>query len=335
MDLVNESLPFDGWLLESRVEEGVVRNVLLCGNLSLNGRKIPPSAFGSESEAKALYEGKSVFVDHDRENPTSRSVGSLAGHISNVRLTNGKPYGDIVTKGAPQGPLLFALAEARHPNVGMSHVAAYQFSDQTCEEVAKVQSVYSVDAVCEPATTKSFFEHTYNTQHERDGSMAELNTFLQGRVDQLEQENAQLKVKIAEQESAATKLQETATGFESRVAELKAQLEAEQAKTQEFDRQAAAHARETAVRQELESAGLDVSDKDKVSDLFVESLLAVDDAEKRQKLIEDRVKLVGKAPAKSGNSTHSESDTSRSTQRKQTPPEQWSVESALGEVKFI
>ena len=57
----------------------------------------------------------------------------------------------------------------------------------------------------------------------------------------------------------------------------------------------AKHEREKAINEELTEAKLDPADKAAVSDLFLESLRAEPDAEKRKKLIEDRAALVKKA----------------------------------------
>jgi len=68
----------------------VIKNVLLCGNESRNGYKIPPTAFENASK---LYTGKPVFIDHapDPKKPAIRSLRDMAGVITFARMRDGKP----------------------------------------------------------------------------------------------------------------------------------------------------------------------------------------------------------------------------------------------------
>lgn len=185
------------WAEGSAVEDdGVIRNVALCGNRSLNGYDIPPSAFGSEQNAQSLYGGKGVFFNHlppERLNrPLQRDVEDFAGEIFNVRMVNGRPYGDIKTEGAPKGKVLRELAKAGYTNVGLSHCAAYRKNREgTCVE--QVLGVATVDAVYMPATTRTFAEqdHTETEPEEvtpvtenNDKVLALLNFASRGRFGQ-------------------------------------------------------------------------------------------------------------------------------------------------------
>jgi len=98
----------------------------------------------------------------------------------------------------------------------------------------------------------------------------------------------------------------------AREAELKS-LKEEVTKLKE---EKASHEREAAIQKELAEAKLDPANKTAVSDLFLESLRAEPDAEKRKKLIEDRAALVkaagpagnGRTEPKSGSRYLAESD---------------------------
>jgi hypothetical protein len=142
----------------------VIKGVLLCGNRSRNGYEIPESAFGGESNTRKLYEGQPVFSDHAKGKELSRSVRDMGGTIRNVRMLQGKPYGDIDCEGCIAGPALLALARKRTPYVGLSHVASYRWSPDR-KMVTRVEQIVSVDVVFRPATTNGFHEQT-RTPHD-------------------------------------------------------------------------------------------------------------------------------------------------------------------------
>lgn len=186
------------WASEATVgEDGVIRNVALCGNASRNGYRIPASAFGSEGDVRSLYDGKGVFFNHlpqellDR--PYQRDMADFAGEVFNTRMQNGRPYGDIRTEGAPKGEQLRQLVKAGYHNVGMSHVAAYRKS-QDRATVEQVMCVATVDAVYMPATTNTFSEQTHTVpetdevtpvMENQDKALALLNFASSGRFGSL------------------------------------------------------------------------------------------------------------------------------------------------------
>ena len=289
---------------ESTIDATTIRNVLLCGNRSRNGYDIPATAFGDEARVQALYEGRPVYANHpdpakvrgaksSHEVLAARPVQDLAGKIVNARLEQGKPYGDIETEGYPLGSMVLGLSKAKPKGVGLSHVAFYVLSESTkgsTPSIEIVKEVVSVDVVCGPATTNTFHESTKGHKQ-----TMEVNELLQKQLDKAEAE----KTALATETTA--KLAELKTALESaetRTAELKGKLEAADAKIVTLEGTIAKHGREAEVRQALEAAGLDPADKDKVSPFFYESLLAENDATKRQQAIEDRAAIAGKsAPA--------------------------------------
>jgi len=168
--LVSEAFQFEGFLAESSIDgegrkAGAIRNVLLCGLKSLNGRTFAVSAF---TNAKALYENVHVYLNHCPEKQLSRDVRDLAGIVENVRLDSlGRPRGDVRLNRNKAGTELLALYEfsqraekhgAKLKDVGFSHVATYVFSPLDRSVVEGISHVYSCDVVIRPATTSSFQE---------------------------------------------------------------------------------------------------------------------------------------------------------------------------------
>lgn len=268
----------------------VIKNVLLCGNSSRNGYSIPATAFGGESRAKQLYEGKPVFLDHaPRGRELARSVREMAGVVTNVRFAEGKPYGDIDTESYPSGQELLSLARKRPRGIGMSHIAEYSMSRDR-KSVQRVDDVVSVDVVFRPATTSTFFERTEESQVDLETLKEELATVRQERdaardqVNSLKAENEQLKSAAAESEGKVTELSREN-------ADLKSKVDAHEARL-------ALDERMTAIESELKEAELDPADKTVCSDLFLNSLKAESDASVRKELISDRKAILGKASTK-------------------------------------
>lgn len=135
----------------------VIRDVLLCGPNSLNGRDYPASAFPA---GKKLYEGKPVFLDHGSDSK-DRSYREKIGWIENERRRgDGMPIGDIAIKPTHrEAESVLWDAEHKPDFAGMSHVAdCERIYVRGREKIESVVSVESVDIVVSPATTKGFFE---------------------------------------------------------------------------------------------------------------------------------------------------------------------------------
>lgn len=267
-------------------EPGVIKDVLLCGNTSRNGYGIPARAFGAESNAKGLYEGKMIFFNHNPDRPLHRNVMTdLAGVVRNVRLRDGKPRGDIDTRFAPAGKTLWELSQIRPQpkGLGLSHVAEYRFAE-SMEEVDEVAQVVSVDVVMTPATTNTLYEQARNVEFEaelktvraeRDSHAAELKTTKE-LVVSLEASEKELKAKMETLTTEAAELKSKVDGYEA---------------------QAAIAARRVSIETALKAAGLDAADKAVVTDVFMEQLVKCVDEAARKSLIEDRASLVSKAGA--------------------------------------
>ena len=134
---------------------GIVRDVLVCGTESANGRRYPWGA-GLTCDP-AVYEGRPVNCDHGRESTVDRRLGWLA----NVRVgSDGRPRADLhVLKSHPMADRVMEAAERNPALFGLSHVAlARTRLDRGTEVVEAISSVESVDLVASPATTKSLYE---------------------------------------------------------------------------------------------------------------------------------------------------------------------------------
>lgn len=144
--------PFAG----SRVDRaaGCIRDVLICGFESANGRTYPAAVL---RESAAKYEGRPVNADHGREATISRRMG----WFSDVRAgADGRPRGTLhLLENHPMTAAVFEAAERNPALYGLSHVAYCQTSTKNGREVVEsIDRVESIDLVAEPATTKSLFE---------------------------------------------------------------------------------------------------------------------------------------------------------------------------------
>ncbi len=139
-------------------EKGVIRNVRICGETSLNGRKYPPSVLRRDFPK---YENAKVYFDHSRVG--ERSIRDVAGWLSDVKPdADGIPRGNLnlYMTDASAGKVLEAAE--RNPNqLGLSHVAECKSNFKGGVEIIEsIESVVSVDIVTDPATNRGLFEST-------------------------------------------------------------------------------------------------------------------------------------------------------------------------------
>lgn len=268
-------------------ESRVIKNVLLCGNESKNGYKYPASCFKNQEHVVSLYEGKAVCIDHS-DKPLNRKIRDVAGFIQNVRLVDGKPFGDIAIESAIDcGVDLLTLAKNKRKNIGMSHVAMCKMSKDR-QTVECIEQVVTVDVVFSPATTKTFFEQDQGMELEQ---LKSENDVLKGRVAVLESDLSKATATAETLKSENTSLLGEVTNLRTEVAEIKPKLESYVKAEQKL-------ADETAVKGLLTEAGLDLTDPVVVSEQFMAMLLSAS-ADARLPLIEDRKAAVsrgGSAP---------------------------------------
>lgn len=141
-------------------EKGVIRNVRICGETSMNGRKYPPTVLRRDFPK---YENAKVYFDHSRQG--ERSVRDVAGWLSDVKPdTDGIPRGNLnLYLTDPNSGKVLEAAE-RNPNqLGLSHVAECKSEFKGGVEVIEsIESVISVDIVTDPATNRGLFESKGN-----------------------------------------------------------------------------------------------------------------------------------------------------------------------------
>lgn len=268
---------------------GILRGVKLLGLRSRNGRRYRDDALRA---AVALYEGAKVNVNHPKGHPLSpRDYQDRLGVIHGVRYRVGEGlFGDLHFN--PKHPLSEQLvwdAEHAPSNVGLSHNVLARTSGsgaETCvEEITKVQSI---DLVADPATTDGLFEHTAQAEqpsgsdrnaHGCEASApAALPNFDALTLAALEHDRPDL-------------VRELARGYESQLAELRAQLEAAAAREAGAKRRAqiATLLQEHDLPQPSSS---DVVDSWVVGPRFLESLMKAESDEQVRAMIAERAELV-------------------------------------------
>ena len=282
--MTEQTADYIEWAAEAITAEDktnrVVRNVLLCGNKSRNGYAIPEKAF---RDAKVLYEGKPVFVDHKIDAPTMRSVRDLAGHVENVRMVDGRPRGDVRLLGNSNGDNVLVLAESKHRGLGMSHVAKYKFNKERTV-VESVDEVFSVDVVCGPATTNTFSESKNGENRMADEAL----DVLKADKIRLEADIKRLTDELNVAKEDVKKLSQECNTLKASVETVTTDRDALKAKVEIADRKAAIEA-------ELLEAKVAVDNKTFRSEAFLNLLAGTADAAQRKTLIADRVTLMGES----------------------------------------
>lgn len=135
------------------IEGDVLRNVVVLGPVSKNGRRYSDKAMQG---AVKLYEGASVYVDHPLKEQKARKVEERFGHLANVRFVEGehRVRGDVHFLGSH--PAVSRIKEAvgkGNPYFGLSpiHDGKGIKRDGTTY-VESIDKVYSVDLVDGAAT---------------------------------------------------------------------------------------------------------------------------------------------------------------------------------------
>ena len=136
-------------------EAGVIRDVLILGSHSANGRTYTADAM---TAAARLYEGVPVYIDHQPEG--RRSYRDKIGRLVSVAFRDGGLRGDLhVNPAHPAAAQLFWDAEHHPAAVGLSHDAEGRIITRDGQAIVEaIESVRSVDLVAEPATTRTLFE---------------------------------------------------------------------------------------------------------------------------------------------------------------------------------
>lgn len=168
----------DNHLIEEaiKIEGNILRNVLICGSISKNGRKYSENVLRNLAEK---YKGVAVYADHSEGAPT---LEKRVGTVLEARYTNNQVRGDIeLIANNPLTPMVLEVASKETPRIGLSH----KITGKTHKGVVEsVDQVLSVDVVSDPATTSTFFEQ-YNDEQDEFEALIE-------RLDGLETQNKSL-----------------------------------------------------------------------------------------------------------------------------------------------
>jgi hypothetical protein len=147
-------------------ESGVIYGVKLLGENSRNGRRYKAEAM---RKAVGLYEETKMHLNHPgrKEMGEDRRFETWGGVFKNARYVEGKGiFADAHLR--KSGEYFEGILEAaeKFPNaVGFSHVADGESKiDGDTEIIESIREVFSVDLVCDPATTNGFFESTMKTK---------------------------------------------------------------------------------------------------------------------------------------------------------------------------
>jgi hypothetical protein len=140
-------------------EAGVIRGVKVLGLASRNGRTYPAAVL---EQARGLYEGAKVNVNHPKGNPLGpRDYQDRIGVLRNVRsVAESGLFADLHFN--PRHGLAAQLEwDARNApeNVGLSHnvlARTARRDEQTVVEA--ITRVVSVDLVADPASTHGLYE---------------------------------------------------------------------------------------------------------------------------------------------------------------------------------
>lgn len=146
-------------LLRVNKSLNTVYQVKIIGFESDNGRRYTPEAL---KNARKLYEGIKVNVDHPANPDDSRSVYDRIGKLSNIKFIEGKGlFGDLwLLPSHKMTPEVYDAAALMPDMFGLSHNAQGEGEDDEdgIFVVHKITEVRHVDLVADPATTRSLSE---------------------------------------------------------------------------------------------------------------------------------------------------------------------------------
>lgn len=128
----------------------VLRNVVLCGFESANGRRYPRAVLEKECPK---YDGAKVYLNHSKN---GRLFHEWVGIVQRPKPgPDGRPRGDVqLFKSEPASATVIEKAQVCPGKFGMSHVVmASTRREGGIEVVEGYESVESVDIVTDPATT--------------------------------------------------------------------------------------------------------------------------------------------------------------------------------------
>lgn len=195
----------------------LVRNVALTGCESRNGYRYSESAL---REAVGLYDRKPVFLDHaeDRSRPLERSTRDLVGTVVEPRFEEGRIRADVQVLDTESGRTFLALVEGETPGIGMSQVVLARRSTDG-KVIEQIEDVVSVDAVINPATTRTFRESAEGTADAKSGASGLDCEAEESDASKWRQEVASLREQVTELAAERDELRESLRARDDRQVE--------------------------------------------------------------------------------------------------------------------
>jgi hypothetical protein len=289
-------------------ENCIVHGMAILGNTSTNcsvktgkGRNYSETAQLSVSK---LIEGERAFVDHAtqkelKERGGIRKVRDLLGYYRNGRVEGKTVRADLHYN--PCHKEWFGWYVDNMPAKIGGSIHAYgpsSYNDNTLlETVQDVKILRSVDIVTEPGSTNNLFESLGRTNSEMDINSITFTDLKEKRPDLLNsiqkeyEESEKVKALNREREANLQKLQESNK-------QLKEELDKYKVKE-------VLAAKKEVITKKIEAAKMP---KELVTDVFIESLMGVEDDKKIDELITDRKSLMpGKTVIGMGDENKTES----------------------------
>lgn len=156
-DLVESfDFPLQEAVIEEHGNKTVIKNVVVLGEKSVNGRSYPPE---TQLAAIKLFEGAKAYLNHPAKDSTgSRDFRDIIGRHRGIRHQNNKIYSDLhlINNDDVKGTVLPAIRF--DPSLVGNSIVAKGKLNATSGIVEAITSVRSIDLVCEPATTKGLLE---------------------------------------------------------------------------------------------------------------------------------------------------------------------------------
>lgn len=280
-------------------EGHVIRDVKILGETSGNNRIYPRKTM---EEARGLYEGAKVNIDHASGNSESRSYADRFGSVVNVRVSESGMLGDLTYNPKHRLAEQF-LWDAEHApgNVGLSHCVDGITSVKSGKTIVEqITRVLSVDVVANPATNKTLFEdQSMDGEPPVGGSGDPMRDMIHSLVNELwgaTDQAAALK-KLNQTWKGLKKLTDAGDGGGEPAADAAATESLRQANAalkEQLDRllaEKAIAAKREAIEKQISESGLPA---EFVTDVLRESLLSAPDEAARTKLIAERQAIAKK-----------------------------------------
>lgn len=149
-----------GIVLNYNLDDGVIKDVVILGTVSLNFRIYPPDVL---QRSRILFDGSFVFANHIEKKPTyeqyfkHRTNEDYMGLIRNVRYV--RNLGLIADyhfeNHIPKIKDLFAYNKKRGQRIGFSPTMEVIWHRQgVLQQIDEIKHVFSVDLVLDPATNE-------------------------------------------------------------------------------------------------------------------------------------------------------------------------------------